>query len=193
MILVALALFPVLASANEVSTGTFELSGGSSLGFKSGSIEVKDGETTDTTDYGASVSGLYYVTPMVGVGATLQYSNSKEKTAGVETGLSTLLVGPAVGLDVPVAPQLSVFGRGAVGYASSTRTETGRPDFDLTGWGFALEAGVKYFVVKSFSVDAGVGYEWTKLKKSPVEVTTSDLGVNLGLSVYFGGASHEKH
>lgn len=185
-ILVALAMFPMVAAANELSIGTFELTGDSNLSFNSGSVKVKDGTTTDTTDYGLGASGLYYVTPNVGIGATLQYSNSKEKVAGDETGLSTLLVGPAVGLDFSVAPQVSVFGRGVVGYASSTRTATGSPDVDLTGFGFNLEAGVKYFVTKAFSLDAGLAYDWVQLKKSPFEVTTSGFGVNAGVSVYFG-------
>jgi hypothetical protein len=185
-ILVALAMFPMVAAANDLSAGTLELTGDSNLSFNSGSVKVKDGSTTDTTDYGLGATGLYYVTPNVGIGASLQYSNSKEKVGGVESGLSTLLVGPAVGVDFPVAPQVSFFGRGAVGYASSTLTETGSPDFDLTGYGFTVEAGVKYFVTKAFSLDAGLGYDWLQLKKSPAEITTSGFGVNVGLSVYFG-------
>lgn len=186
-VLVALAMFPLVAQANELSVGTFELSGATSFGAHTGSIEVTDGGSVDTTDYGLSAAGLYYFTPNVAVGLSVDYSNSKEKANGFENGFSTLLLGPAIGFDFSVAPKLSLFGRGMIGYASSTFTETGSPDITPTGFGFGLEAGVKYFPVTSFSFDAGVGYDWVRLKEDPVEVTTSGVGVNLGLSVYFGG------
>jgi long-subunit fatty acid transport protein len=184
-LLVALALFPMVATANELSVGTFELAGDSDLNFRSGSVDVKNGGSTDTTNYGLGATGLYYVTPNVGVGAALQYAYAKESAGGVDTSLSTLLIGPAVGVDFSVAPQFSLFGRGAVGYASSTQTQTAMADINPTGYGFSLAAGVKYFPVKAFSLDAGLGYDWVKLTKSPLEVTTSGFGVNLGVSVYF--------
>ncbi len=185
-ILVALALFPVVAYA-EITPGTLEVSGNSSLGFNAGTIDVKSGQSTDTTDFGFAANGLYYLTPNIGLGVTVDYSNSTTKSAGVEHGLSTLLFGPAVAVDYPVAQQLSLFGRGMFGYASSKYTETGSPDVTPSGFGFGLEAGVKYFPVKNFSLDAGIGYDWVRLKEDPVEVTNSGFGVNVGLSVYFGG------
>lgn len=186
-ILVALAIFPLAVDANELSAGTFELSGDTTLGFDSASMKVKGGGSTDLTDYGMSAAGLYYFTPNLGVGLLVDYSNSKEKEAGIESGISTLLIGPAIGLDFSIAPKASVFARGVFGYASSTRTETGSPDITPTGYGLGVEGGVKYFPVKSFSFDIGLGYNWVRLKEDPVEVTTSGIAVDVGLSVYFGG------
>lgn len=189
-ILAALAMFPLAVHANELSVGTFELSGDTALGFDTGKREVTSGtlsSTTDTTDYGLSAAGLYYVTPNVGIGLVLDYRNSKEKDAGFETGISTLMIGPALGLDFSVAPQVSVFARGMFGYASSTISETGSPDITPTGYGLGIQGGIKFFPAKNFSLDAGLGYNWLRLKESPVEVTTSGVAFDVGLSVYFGG------
>lgn len=198
-IALALALFaPMLAAAHDLTPGTFELSGDTSLGFRSGSEKIEAGgvsQTTDTTDYGLSLSGFYYVTPNIGVGAVVDYNNSSAKLNGISNGTSTFLVGPAVALDYPIAPQFSLFGRGAIGYASTTVTQTGNPDVSASGVGLALEAGVKYFLVKSLSFDAGLVYDWSKLSGDSVagvtpKTTISSFGVIAGLSVYFGGTGH---
>ena len=197
-IAVVLALVPMLASAHELSPGTIEIGGDTSLGFRSGSEKVEAGgfsQTTDTTDYGLNLSGFYYVTPNIGVGAVLNYDNSSSKLAGITTGVSTFLIGPAVAVDYPIAPQFSLFGRGAIGYASTKATQTGNPDVSASGVGLAFNAGVKYFLVKSLSFDAGLVYDWSKLSGDTVagvtpKTTISSFGVIAGVSVYLGGAGH---
>ncbi len=178
-ILVALAMFPMVASAEGLAAGTFELTGGSNLGFNSDSVEVKDGTTTDTTQYGLSTTGLYYVIPNLGVGLDLTYDSSTDKANGIKDGLSALLVGPAISYEMPIAPQFAVFGRGNVGYVSATQTHTGRSDITASGYGFGLELGAKYFLVKNFSFDAGLGYDYKNVKDDTAaknEITTSGFG-----------------
>ena len=185
-ILVALAMFPLVAHAEELSAGTFEVSGDSNLGFKTGSVKSNGGGSIDTTDFGLSATGLYYATQNVGVGLSFSYGNSSQKEAGIEQGVSTFLLGPAIGLDFAVAPQFSIFGRGKLGYASSTFSGTGVSDLTASGFGFGLGAGVKYFPTRTLSFDAGIAYDWTKIEHDSSSVTTSGFGFNLGISVYLG-------
>ncbi len=188
-ILVALAMFPVVAQA-EISAGTFELSGDTTLTFSQGSVERTTGGFTDqvdTTDLQLSASGLFYVTPNVGVGLGVDYIDSTRESGGVKYGSSVLVIGPGLGLDFPVAPKLSLFALGTIGYASATYTETGTSSSTPTGWGLGLEGGIKFFPVSSVSLNAALGYNWVRLKEDPVEVTNSGIGLSLGVSVYLGG------
>lgn len=200
-LLVALALFPMAAFAN-VSTGTFELSGGTTLGFSSGSQETElagASDTTDITRFGLGGTGLYYVTNNVAIGGRLGYLDTEFKYAGgdrFETG--TLFLGPAIAVEGEVAPQISVFGVGSLGYVSDkTKTTNGGlvTEDNGSGLGFGLEVGAKYFVVKNFSFNAALAYDWAKLSMDSTPAgtpkrTDSNFGLNVGLSVYFGGASH---
>lgn len=194
-ILMVLAMVPALAQAAELSVGTFEVSGSSNLGFSSGSTKVEAGgvtDTTDTTSYALSTSGLYYLAPNVGVGLNLVYDHTEDTTAGTTTGTSTFLLGPAAGIAFPLQEKLYFAAQGYLGYASATVTQTGSPDVSGSGWGLGLGAGLKYFVVKSFSIDAGLGYRYQKLTidlpfGGTQDVTTSGFGLNVGFAAYFGG------
>jgi opacity protein-like surface antigen len=192
-ILVVLAMAPMIAQAHDISVGTIGLSGSSNLGFTSTSTKINDVDAGDTTTFNLSTTGVYYVIPNLGVGLQLAYNSNENKDPnGTKFGVSTLLIGPSVAYDFPVAEKLSIGLQGTIGYASATATATGQADNKATGYGLALGAGVKYFFVKSFSVDAGVGYTYAKLTGDAVagapapEAKTSGLGVNVGLSVYFG-------
>jgi predicted porin len=192
-IVVALAMVPMLARA-DLAAGTFELSGGTNLGFSSGSSKVEQSgvsDTTDKTDYGLNTTGLYYVIPNLGVGLTLNYGYAGEKSpAGAKSSTSTFLVGPALGYELPVTHEVAVFGLGQVGYASSKLTEDGSPNVSASGFGFGVEAGAKYFLVKNFSFNAALRYEYQQVKTDETvkrTLTDSGFGLNVGLSVYFGG------
>jgi predicted porin len=198
-IVVALAMVPVLARA-DLATGTFELSGNTNLGFTSGSQKDKTdagSTTTDSTAYGLSTAGLYYVIPNLGVGLRLAFGSSTTKSNGVKTEGTSFLVGPAISYEVPVAPQLAVFGLGAFGYVSDeTKISGSGTSLDgsvtSTGYGANVDVGVKYFLVKNFSFNAAIGYEYFSVEdnRTPKGTTTrSDFGLNLGLSVYFGGGA----
>ncbi|HEX9241843.1 MAG TPA: porin family protein [Anaeromyxobacter sp.] len=187
-----LALFPVAAFAQAIDPGTLELSGETSLSFLSSSIDVKSGGATtsgDQQNWDLRGSGLYYVAPNIGVGATLSYQSETLKVDGIfDNKTSTFTVGPAVGVTFPVAPQVAVFGRGSIVYAESSMN-FGGGDVNSSGWGIGLEAGVKYFPVKAISLDAGVAFQYLSLTgdTSPsVDISSTGIGVNVGVSVYFG-------
>jgi predicted porin len=193
-IAIVLALVPALASAHDLTPGTFELSGGSNLGLNSGSTKQEQSGAsakTDTSNYGLNTTGLYYVIPNLGIGLGFGYRSDSEKDAfGVKTTTSQFVVGPAVAYEVPIAPEFSVFGRGELDYVSGKTTVTGLSDASASGYGFQLEAGVKYFLVKNFSFNAGLGYQYATVDDNStpkVTTTLSNFGLNVGLSVYFGG------
>ncbi len=203
-ILVVLAMVPMFAQAAELAPGTLQVTGSSSLGFGVGSTKTTVGtesEKIDTSGFGLGATGLYYVIKDLGVGLDLSYASETTKfpaTAGGDNklGTSTLQIGPAVEYDYPIAEKASLFGLGSIGYVTSTDTETVdglvMPDVNRSGYGLKLGVGARYFVAKSFSLDALLGYQYQKLTEdvpagTKPEITTSGFGVNVGLSVFFGG------
>jgi hypothetical protein len=188
-IAILLAMAPALASANDLAVGTFELSGATNLSFESTSLKPDGGQSVDFGTTNLSGTGLYYVAPNVGVGARLGYLSQSVKVAGQKTTESEFFLGPAAAYEIPVAPELAVFGLLTVGYVSRTVEDAGA-SVTLAGPGFGLEAGVKYFPVKMLSVDAALGYRYASLSSdtSPsVDFSNSGFGLNVGLSLYFGG------
>ena len=196
-LLVALAMFPLVAAANEhgIAPGTFELSGTTTLGFNSTSSDIKaDGvsmDKTDTSVFALGGNGLYYVTPNVALGGRINYRNQtiKDKLNGTETTDKELFLGPAVQVETHVAPEFAVFGLLALGYESAS-VEAGGLSADGSGVGLNLEAGVKYFPVKHLSFDAALAYDYASINYDSVggvtpKQTISGLGFNVGLSVYF--------
>jgi hypothetical protein len=200
-LLVALAMFPLVAAANEhgtehgIAPGTFELSGTTTLGFSSTSSDIKmDGTSVDKTDtsvFALGGNGLYYVTPNVALGGRINYRNQtiKDKLNNTEDTTKDLFIGPAVQVETHVAPQVAVFGLLALGYESSS-VDSGGLSVDGSGVGLGLEAGVKYFPVRSLSFDAALAYDYASINYDSVggvtpKQTISALGFNVGLSVYF--------
>lgn len=204
-LLVAVAALPVIALAADhadVAAGAVELSGATALSFSTGSTKVKPdapGATevkTDTTEYGVDAAAFYYVVRNVGLGLSVGYDNQKEETGAADQRAWMLMLGPAVSVQLPVAPRLAVYGRGTLGYAASRTWGEDVPDLKANGYGFGLEAGAKYFPVAQLSVNVGVAYAYAKLTTDAtttptvtipkVDATSSGLTVSAGLSVYFG-------
>ncbi len=203
---VVLAMAPFAARALDVSAGTVEVRGDSNLGFSFASTDVSGslpGSSTDNTLYGGDLTGLYYVVPNLGIGLALSYSASETKSVGFKSTSSNLLVGPAVAFVYPLQEKLSLALQGDAGWVRSksktTFNDTGigglaGGESNSSGFGFELGAGVRYFLARSFSVNAGVAYvhEQTTVDAPSgtglpdIKFTTSGLRVGAGLSVYFG-------
>jgi opacity protein-like surface antigen len=193
-------MVPMFAQASDLSVGTIQITGDSNLGFAAGTVEQKGApEKTKTTDFGLNLTSLYYVTNNIGVGVGTGYTFSGEKVGDVKDSLSALLIGPAVGINYPVAEKAAMFALANVGYITgkSTHEEPGlaKEDNSASGFGFGVAAGAKYFLAKSFSLDGSIGYDWSKLTgEAPPgggdkpETTISGFGFNVGLSVYFDAA-----
>lgn len=201
-LLAALALFPMIAGAADLAPGTLEVAGTTALGFSSVSSDSERNGSTDTVDataLGGITSVLYYLAPNIGVGLSGGYGYTKAESATMTSKTSSLSFGPAVSFQVPVAPQLALFGRGHLDLirGSSTVTRSGVPSSSTVkatfdGHQLGLQAGLKYFPIPAVSFDAGLAWTRHRLEddSSPSATeTTTNLGVNVGVSVYFGGAA----
>jgi Outer membrane protein beta-barrel domain len=190
-ILVAVAMVPALARAADVTPGTLALSGFSNLELSWSSSKSGSSPSTDTTSYGLVASGLYYAMPNVGFGLDAGYSRVETKLSGASQTTKSATIGPAVELDIPQTEQASFFTRASIGYTSATFSDPFGGGLTLSGWAATAALGAKYFVVKSFSIDAAVAYSYTRLTGersafgSSPELTASAFGLNVGLSVYF--------
>ena len=203
----ALAAFPLLAGASELAPATVEIKGTSFLSLSAASTDTKSGGqsvTSDSLALGGDVGGLYYVLPNFGLGIHGGYDYSRFKANGITTTSDALSVGPLVSYQFPVAPRLAIFQRAQGSWIhGSSSTSGGSPGLATTfdgrlttrGYGFGLQAGVKYFPVKAVSLEAGLGWSLTHVENDgfPGKVTSdsSRFGLDVGLSIYFGGASHE--
>jgi hypothetical protein len=204
-IVAALVMLPVASFAEgpaDISAGAFELGGDTELNYLTGSSKhVYDapGATETKVDQTATkidATAIYYVERNIGIGLSASYDRQTLEFEGDEQTSSALVIGPAISLQLPIAPQVALFGRGMVGLASGKMTETGNSDTKITGYALALQAGIKYFVVTQVSFDFGLGYQFQKAtfesRTTPsgtipkLDSRTSSVGVGVGLSVYFG-------
>lgn len=193
--LVVLAVLPMLARAAELSPGVVEVTGSSQLGFTSSSSKLEgSSESSDTKSYGVDATGVYYLTPNVGLGLRLGYASLEDTVRGVTDTTRGTTIGPAIALELPLQEKLALAALGSIAYATSRYSSTD-PAFgasvDASGWDFQLGGGLKYYVVPAFSLNGGVGYRHTKLDydgqgRTRTTYTTSGFGLNVGFSVYFG-------
>jgi hypothetical protein len=202
-LLAAVAAFPFLAGAADLSAGTVQLSGSSALGLGGGTSELTyRGRTTTTTSaaLGLSTTAFFHVARNLGVGLFGAYSRSTSTTKDGSTTAtvndeetsSWFSVGPAVSFQLPVAEKLSLFGqveggwvRGSGSYSSGNRSS----DYTTKGLVLGTEAGVKFFPAASVSLDAGLTWTWRKQTQDSPDTTTraSNVAAIAGVSIYLGG------
>ena len=100
-------------------------------------------------------------------------------------------------MDVGLAEKVSLFGEAAIVFATGNNKEEDATDpaadldYDTSGFGFGLAAGLKYFPARAFSLNAGLEYMYLSLTSKPVpgvEITAKggQVGAFAGISVYFG-------
>ncbi|HET9552980.1 MAG TPA: outer membrane beta-barrel protein [Anaeromyxobacteraceae bacterium] len=180
MLLVLVALAPTLARA-EIEAGTIELGGSSRLALQTGSVKASGTPTSDQTELALDAGGLYYVTPMIGIGAELLVDRVTDKTGGVSSTFTQTGIGPKIGIDVPLSHATSFFGEAMVGWASR--------DLDgakSSGAIFGLTGGLKFFPASALSLDVGLRLQHTEASPSGSGATVSftSFGLVLGLSGY---------
>jgi opacity protein-like surface antigen len=182
MLVVLAVAAPMLAQA-EVQAGTIEIMGSSQLGFSNTTFKPDGGSKSERSNFGANVGGLFYVTPMLGLGAEVFYDKTTDSFQGVDTKFSQLGFGPKVGLDFPIGPQASLFGEALIGISASDND-----GFKTSGVTFGLGAGVKFFPAKAVSLNFGINYQSTSLKDqdSSAKATSTNLFVGVGVSGYIG-------
>lgn len=181
-VIVLLALLvPASLWAMDINQGTFELAGTTAFNFSDTTTEVDGASDIDTTTWSLELDGNYYFMKNVGLGLILQYQDS-EVDAGLPTGdieTSTFFIGPQIIYNMPLSEKVSLFVKGAVGYADAEFESD-----DADGWGWQVGGGLKYFITNSASINAAVTYQSLSMEDGG-DVDTDGFNVGVGLSIYF--------
>lgn len=179
-VLLALMVVPGTLWAMDINQGTFELSGTTAFNFSDTETEV-DGATgdIDTTTWNLELDGNYYFMKNVGVGLILQYQDSEVEQGPSNIETSTFFIGPQIIYNIPLNEKVSLFAKGAVGYADAEFQSD-----DADGWGWQVGGGLKYFLTNSASINAGVTYQSLYMEDGG-DVDTDGFIVGAGLSIYF--------
>lgn len=184
---VASLLLPGLASARDLSAGTFQLGGDGSISFSRRSSEIEGNEGDDIDTLRVRASGFYYLVPNLGLGAFLEYLQQSTEVVGDDLQVSTVIVGPQVSYNLALAERLSAFGTVGAGWAKS-EAEVGDVSSDISGLAWQLGGGLRFFPARSVSIDGSVSYLSLNLEDDEDrDIDSSELGVRVGLSFYFGG------
>jgi hypothetical protein len=203
---VVLAMAPFAARALDVSAGAVEVTGGSNVGLSYSSTSASGGATgsADTTQYGGNVTALYYVTSNLGMGLAVDYSRAESKSTQARFTSWSYQVGPALGFVYPLQEKVSLSLQGDAGWLRSHSSSSfsgggglAALDGGSSGFGFHLGLGLRYFLSRAFSLNAGFTYSHERTKDdgppagappgiAPIALTSSDLRLGAGLSVYFG-------
>jgi long-subunit fatty acid transport protein len=180
-VIVLLALFvPASLWAMDIDPGKFELAGTTAFNFSDTETEV-DGVAgdIDTTTWSFELDGNYYFMKNVGLGLILQYQDSEVEQGPNKIETSTLFIGPQIIYNIPLNEKVSLFVKGAVGYADAEFQND-----DADGWGWQVGGGLKYFLTNSASINAGVTYQSLYMEDGG-DVDTDGFNVGVGLSIYF--------
>lgn len=199
----AVLTVPCLAVADP-APGTFKLAGTSGYTFSRTESGVEGSSSTqESSRHGLDLKGYGFLTDNVGVG--VWFGGSREKrtltvisagTGGgaagdgvqeVELTQTSFLAGPAVLVQIPVAPKLHAYAEGAYLFSRSRTAQEGEPDTEADGHGFGLGAGIAYLPAQWISLDLGVGFTRVNDTFSSAEVNSDILKLGVGISVYFGG------
>jgi opacity protein-like surface antigen len=180
--LAALALaiaLPALASASDINPGALQLSGETALDWGVRTVDV-GGVETKRTHFDTGLSAMYFVSKFLAFGLDVGYQHEK---TGADYD-SRFLFGPKAGIDWELMKHFSVFGDLTVGIARGEFQTAGVIDTG-DGFGYDVAAGFRLFLNRNVSLDLFGSFEQVRLN-FPIrgDLTTSDLSMGIGLSVY---------
>jgi opacity protein-like surface antigen len=182
-VIVLLALFvPASLWAMDIDQGKFELSGTTAFNFSDTTTELDGGTDVDVTTYSIELDGNYYFMKNLGLGLIFQYEKSEIDAGGPnDLDSSTVFIGPQVIYNFPLSEKVSLFVKGAVGYA-----ELEVEGEEADGWGFQAGGGLKYFITNSASINGSVMYQNLSLEADAGgDADTDGFNIGVGLSIYF--------
>jgi hypothetical protein len=183
-LMIGIMLLATPALARDLEPGTISIGARSSgLDFMSTTEDIKGVGEFDTDAWAIDLNGEYYVLQNVGIGVVFQYSNLDMQTPLGDAELTTWLIGPQAVYNFSVSEEFSVPVFGVVGYVSA---DDGESD-DLTGWGWALGGGGRWFLAPVVSLDGYLFYQAQYLDNDILEVDTDGWSAQIGFSVYLGG------
>lgn len=183
-LMMGVLLLSAPAFAKDIGAGTVEVAGTANLGYQSTDIEVKDGPTTDQSSWGINLNSQYYFMPNVAAGLLLMYDSVDVDDVSV----SDLAIGPIATYNFSMNEMVSLPVFGAITYNSISADEgSGRED--LSGWGWVIGAGVKYFMNDYVSLNGTVDYGqvYYETDKTKRDIDQKGFEVFAGISVYLGG------
>lgn len=190
-LLAAALLLPTLA-LGEIHAGTIEIQGSSSAGFNWSQAKEEGQPTFTSKSFLLGVSGLYYLTPLVGLGAEVDVTRStidlnNEFGGGTATG-TRLLLAPKLALDFPLNATTSLFAEALVGLVRQS-ADSGAVSASATAFTWGVGGGVKLFPIPALSVDLGLRLRSLHADASDfgAKETDTDVSFMFGLSAYFGG------
>jgi opacity protein-like surface antigen len=179
-VIVLLALIvPASIWAMDIDPGKFELAGTTAFNFSDTTTEVDGSPDVDVTTWSFELDGNYYFMKNVGLGLIFQYQDSEVDAGAGDIETSTLFIGPQIIYNVPLNEKVSLFVKGAVGYADAEFQSE-----DADGWGWQVGGGLKYFLTNSASINGAVTYQSLSMEDGG-DVDTDGFNVGAGLSIYF--------
>ena len=179
VLIVFLALvFPASVFAMDIPQGKYEITGTTSFGFSSTSIDVDGGGEADVDTIELNLDAQYYFQKNFAVGAFFEYEDVDADLGGDAT---FWMIGPQATYNISLDEKLSVFLNGGVGYANY---EIG--DVDADGFGFRVAGGLKYFFTSNIAAVAQLRYTWLSLDvDNGPDVDYDDFGLGIGFSFLF--------
>ncbi|MGE0077786.1 MAG: outer membrane beta-barrel protein [Bacteroidales bacterium] len=185
--------FAVFIVNAQVEKGKFLLSGSSEFSLSSSTSTPKyDGETIDeyeikTSSFKIAPEFGYFVMDGLAVGVSLSYERAKSKFGDEDwSDPSTSLGIAAFGKYYIGESKFKPYGGAMVGYLSSASSND--DEYKFGGLALGFELGGAYFVNESIAIEAGLAYNYAKLKNSKdskAVYNVGGLGLNIGVTVAF--------
>jgi opacity protein-like surface antigen len=173
--------------AKEIKAGTIGLGGDLNISYDSDTSKPSSGPKTVDKEKSVNANMLYYIMPNLGLGLGWSYDKYDSTNAGINLGVTTYSIGPAMGYNISVNEELSVKIMGSIEKLNSNARVTGLPTSKVDGTQWTAMAQLNYFPVDNISLDAGIQYHSASLSDNQATGNIKFTGYTsrVGLSVYF--------
>ena len=165
-----------------IPQGTWEFGGGSRLNYNHSTVESGGDEIATYDTYGGNIDTAYYVADNVALGAFFAFQGTEYDPAGPGSSINSdsTLFGPEIIWNFCSEERLwfplNLYMKLGGGWAD---TDTG--GYDGSGWGMLFDAGIKFFVHKSVSLNLYYEYGYRDMDD---DTTFTGSGVGVGVSLY---------
>lgn len=168
------------AQARVIEKGSFELSGDTTLGYNSTTLDV-GGDDVDSDVWTVSTALYYYFFDQIGLGLALDYESQDLSFGGESVDAEAWSFGPKGRYHFDVNPALNVYvGAGAAWLQEEVEGT------ELDGWAVSAEAGLAMFPLDRFAVNFGLSYSLGEVEDDDgTDADVDSLDARVGLSVFF--------
>src|SRR6266536_1969751 len=176
-------------SVSPLRGQSFEVAGTTSLSFGRQTVTQNGDSAGGNLDTVSLTGGLvYYLTPMVGIGAIGTYQRLAlpipDSSDSIEASASG--IGPAVRVRFPLTDRSAFHILGSVGYASLHLQGGGEAGIegDTSGPFYSAGAGFDLFVLDNVALNVGVVYQKSNFSRGSDKLDALGLTGAVGFSVY---------